>query len=242
MPWSMGRRYQDWRHAFYLVAGIGFSGLRQLCGSARRRASDPRNPRAPQLGRKAIMACISEQAESRSRALATMPSDKPASIQPNRRSWDAIVDCKYLSCNPSVWRLLGRRQAWEMRPTLGLQQSSHRRHFHAKFLGLYGKLDINPDIRSQRSARLYSSDGPFTLEKWNISDDLISVGARHTVALHDINQSLIQLEYLLEGRSFFLNKNQCLSWKSTKNEPSGRHYRKVHETLRRYHQEGLITH
>ena len=171
-----------------------------------------------------------------------MPPDKPASIRPNRRSCGAIVDCRDLSCNLSARRLLGRRQACEMCPTLGLQQSSHRRHFHAKFLGLYGKLHIKPDIRSQGLARLYSSDGPFILEKWNMSDDLISVGARHTVALHDVDRSLIQLEYLLEGRSFFLNKNQCLSWTSTKNPPSGRYYRKVHGTLRRYHQEGLITH
>lgn len=194
------------------------------------------------VGRKAIMACISGQADSRSRAFATMPSDKPALVPPNRRFHGAIEDCKYLTCNSDARRLLGRGQACEMRPTLGLQQSSHRRHFHAKFRGLYRKLDINPDIRSQGSARLYSRDGPFTLEKWNMSDDLISAAARHTVALHDINQPLIQLEYLLEGRSFFLNKNQCLSWTSTKNEPSGRHYREVHEALLRYHQEGLITH
>lgn len=241
MPWSVGRRYQDWHHALSCCWNWLF-GLRQLCGSARRRASDPRNRPRRSWGKRAIMACISEQTEFGSRAFATVPPDKPASIRPNRASRDTIVDCEYLACNPGAWRLLGHRQACETRPTLGLQQSSHRRHFHAKFLGLYGKLHIKPDIRSQGLARLYSSDGPFILEKWNMSDDLISVGARHTVALHDIDRSLIQLEYLLEGRSFFLNKNQCLSWTSTKNPPSGRYYRKVHGTLRRYHQEGLITH
>jgi len=176
------------------------------------------------------MACISEQTESVSLAHGTVTPTSSHQFGRGCRLSGAIGDCKVLSCNPGARRLLGHHQACEMCPTLGLQQSSHRSIFMPSFLG-YMKCSVLTQIYAPRDRCGYIFKRAVHFEKWNMSDDLISAGARHTVALHDLNQLPIQLEYLLEGRSFFSNKNQHLSWESTKNEPSERHCQKVHKTL-----------